>query len=50
MLNEIIKSHSKCNTKYKQDEIIQILDLNIFVQFGRLVFQQTTYILMNTTV
>jgi hypothetical protein len=39
-----VKSHSKSNNKYKQDEIIQTLDLlidNIFVLFGGRVFQQT---------
>jgi hypothetical protein len=34
-------------SKYKQDEIIQMLDIligNIFYQFGRLVFEQSTAI------
>ena len=41
------KSHSKSYNKYQQDEIIQILDMliaNIFYQFGRLVFEQSTAI------
>ena len=38
-----VKKHSNANYKYKQDEIIQMLDFvidNIFVLFGRRVFQQ----------
>ena len=38
-----VKSHSKSNNNYKQDEIIQILDFlidNIFVMFGGLVFKK----------
>jgi hypothetical protein len=40
-----VKSHSKLINKYKHDEIIQMLDFlivvdNIFVLFGRRVFQQ----------
>ena len=40
-----VKSHSKLKNKYKHDEIIQMLDFlivvdNIFVLFGRRVFQQ----------
>jgi hypothetical protein len=36
-----VKSHSNCNNKYKQDEIIQMLDFlidYIFVKFGGRVF------------
>jgi len=43
-----VKVHSKPNFKYKQDEIIQILDFYIdyiIVQFGARVFQQTIGIL-----
>ena len=39
-----VKSHSKSNNNYKQDEIIQMLDCfinNICVMLGGLVFQQT---------
>ena len=39
-----VNSHSKSNPKYKQDEIIQMLDIlidNIFAKFGGRVFQQT---------
>jgi hypothetical protein len=38
-----VKSYSKCNNKYKQDETIQMLDFiidNIFVLFSGWVFQQ----------
>ena len=49
-----VKSNSKCNNKYKQDEIIQserffFID-NTIVQSGGLVFQQTIGILMGTIV
>jgi hypothetical protein len=46
-----VNSHSKTNNKYKQDEIIQMLDFlidNIFVLFGGRVFQQTIGIPMDT--
>ena len=39
-----VKNHLKSNNKYKQDEIIEMLDVlidNIFVLFGGRVFQQT---------
>ena len=44
-------SHYKSNNKYKQDEIIQMLDFlidNIFVLFGERVLQQTIGIPMGT--
>ena len=43
--------HSKANNKYKQDDIIQMLDFlidNIFALFGGRVFQQTIGIPMGT--
>jgi len=46
-----VKSHSKSSNKYKQDEIIQLLDFlidNIFVLFGGRMFQQTIGIPMGT--
>jgi hypothetical protein len=46
-----VNRHSKANYKYKQDEIIQMLDFlidNIFVLFGGRVFQQTIGIPMGT--
>jgi hypothetical protein len=46
-----VKNHSKANNKYKQDELIQMLDFlidNIFVLFGGQVFQQTIDIPMGT--
>jgi len=46
-----VKSHSKFNNKYKQDEIIQMLDFlidNMFVLFVGRVFQQTIGIPMDT--
>ena len=45
-----VKSHSKANNRYKQDEIIQMLDFlidNIFVLFGGRVLQQTIGIPMD---
>jgi len=42
-----VKSHSKSYTQYKQDEIIQMLDIfiaNIFYQFCRIMFEQLTAI------
>ena len=44
-----VKSHSKSNNKYTQEEIIQMLDFlvdNIFVLFGERGFQQTICIPM----
>jgi hypothetical protein len=38
------KSHSKSYNKYQQDEILDMLIANIFYQFGRLVFEQSTAI------
>jgi len=46
-----VKNHSKANNKYKQDEIIQMLDFlidNILALFGGRVFQQTIGIPMGT--
>ena len=46
-----VKSHSKSNNKYKQDEIIQILGFlidNLVVLFGGRVFQQPIGITMGT--
>jgi len=46
-----VKNYSKSNNKYKQDEIIQMLDFlidKIFVLFGGRVFQQTIGIPMGT--
>ena len=38
-----VKGHLKSNNRYKQDEIIQMLEMwtNIYVQSGGRVFQQT---------
>jgi hypothetical protein len=47
----VVKNHSKSNNKYKQDDIIQMLDVfidKVFTKFGRLVFQQTIGIPMGT--
>ena len=46
-----VKSHSKSDKKYKQDEIIQMFDFlidNIFFLFGGRMFQQTIDIPMGT--
>ena len=46
-----VKSHSKSDQKYKQDEIIQMFDFlidNIFFLFGGRMFQQTIDIPMGT--
>ena len=43
-----VKSHSKSDKKYKQDEIIQMFDFLIDNLFGGRVFQQTIDIPMGT--
>jgi hypothetical protein len=43
-----VKSHSKAKNKYKQDELIQMLDFFIDNIFGERVFQQTIGIPMGT--
>ena len=50
--SNFVKSHSKFNDKYKQDEIIQILDFfidNTCVLFVGRVFQQAIGIPISTT-
>ena len=47
--SEVVKKYSKSNNKYKQDEIIQMLDFlidNIFALFSGWVFQQAIGIYM----
>ena len=48
---DFVKSHSKSNNEYKQNEIVQLLDFliyKIFLLFDGRVFQQTFGILMGT--